>query len=910
MQQLSVAEQPDARKLVEDILKFLGALRRGWRLIALCTVGTLALAAIYLLAVDKPLYQAMAHLLVLQHGGRPIAIDNGATNHSALLQSVDGYSNSLATHMMILRSPAVVGRALKEVDRSEKDPSYERVESVLKKLSVKRPDEEARVLEITYRSESYDEAGQVLNEVIKSYDQFLKENYQQNTKEVLELINKARADMQVELKQLENDYLQFRKEKAGGATVGEGRSFIARRLDQWDQTINKAVIRSIQLKSQLELGRKLAENGADVGSIALGLNQLGGLGGEVAASPVLLERGGVPGEPLARLEAELREAESRRETVELLVEHLRAQLASAVPPQGTDSEETVRAFYAEPDVAALHEQLSDARANYDAFKRRSRRVSDPSVVEVARQVKQLEAELATLWRQRKSSLATRLGGAGSAQLLKAQSELVALRAIESALRERLDRVKAERVGSLRQELEGLVKQHGPKHPKVDEALGQIARIEAKTGDASTNPMQHQTRALLASIEQGLKSVGEIRQEIERRFNQDLTESKKAEVDTLEEMNLRNQLERQRALFFSVVDQLKQAQLVSDFGTVTAQRLNLAVIPTRTPVVLILLAALIVGFGLGAAAVYVVDLVDARLHSVPEIRQLLGLRVLGQIIQLPRERPSVETVGILCHAEPQSILAESYKSIRTGIDLLRRNWHGQVILVTSSQSGEGKSMTSSNLAISLAQSGRKVLLVDADLRHPSLHHIYPIHCEKGLTQVLAERQPLDRTVQSTPIENLDLLAAGPGAPNPAELLASQRLVTFVEETRQAYDMVVIDSSPLLAVTDASLIAAVSDGIVLVVRESLTRRHDAEQTIELLGTLGTQVLGVVVNGVKPARLGYRYGYPNGSNGRRSERGVEVPADDEPPEPASDTAGLPVLTTDRDAHDQPGISGDPMS
>jgi capsular exopolysaccharide synthesis family protein len=304
-------------------------------------------------------------------------------------------------------------------------------------------------------------------------------------------------------------------------------------------------------------------------------------------------------------------------------------------------------------------------------------------------------------------------------------------------------------------------------------------------------------------------------------------------------------------------------------------------------------------------VYFADLVDARIHSVPEIRRLMRLRVLGQIVQMPRELQDADAVGILCHAEPGSGLAESYKSIRTGIDLLRRNWNGRVLLVTSPQPGEGKSITSSNLAISLAQSGRKVLLVDADLRNPSQHHTHGLHRRTGLTQVLADRLPFRRAVQPTPIENLDLLAAGPDTPNPAELLATQRLITLVEETRQAYEIVVIDSSPLLAVTDPSLIAAVSDGIVLVVRASVTRRHAAEQTLELLGTLGTTVLGVVVNGVKPGRLGYGHGYSNGYYGRTRRR---TPADDEPLEPASGTAGLPTLTADRDAHDPAGGSGDP--
>jgi Mrp family chromosome partitioning ATPase len=168
-------------------------------------------------------------------------------------------------------------------------------------------------------------------------------------------------------------------------------------------------------------------------------------------------------------------------------------------------------------------------------------------------------------------------------------------------------------------------------------------------------------------------------------------------------------------------------------------------------------------------------------------------------------------------------------------------------------------------------------------------------------------PSYHAVQATEVENLDLLAAGPDARHPAELLATRRLVTLVEEVRQAYEIVVIDSSPLLAVTDPSLVAAVSDGIVVVVRASVTRRPEAEQALELLGTLGTTVLGIVINGVKPGSLSYRYRYPYGRTDASSDEG---PADDELPEPAAGTAGLAVPRTVRDAHDPADGSGDSMS
>ena len=546
-----------------------------------------------------------------------------------------------------------------------------------------------------------------------------------------------------------------------------------------------------------------------------------------------------------------------------MLEHLRAEHAKAVSSAQLSDAELVPEFYAEPEVAERAADLKDAKDRFNETRRISRRTDEASLVALGKRIKELEAELGRMWQRRKPRLQARLAGAGDDQAIrKAASEVMALRAKEAALGEQLDQFKAQRLLELEAKHDRLVKQHGPRHAKVQEAREQIARLNGDVNEAPADPRQAQAAALLKSIEQGLKSVEGMRAEVEQRFQHDLAESNKSEIGQLGESNLRNNLERQRILFYSVVDQLKQAQFVSDFGSVTAQVLDPPAATENWPSVpLVLIAALVLGCGLGAGTVYVVDLVDSRVHSVPEIRRLMRLRVLGQIMQLPHEQQGAVAVGILCHAEPRSGLAESYKSIRTGIDLLRRNWNGQVLLVTSPQSGEGKSITASNLAISLAQSGRKVLLVDADLRHPSLHHIHGLHRRTGLTHVLADRLPLRRAVQPTLIENLELLAAGPDAPNPAELLATQRLVTFVEETRQAYEIVVIDSSPLLAVADSSLIAAVSDGIVLVVRASVTRRIEAEQTLELLGIVGTTVLGVVINGVKPGRLRYRYRYPYG-------------------------------------------------
>jgi capsular exopolysaccharide synthesis family protein len=350
----------------------------------------------------------------------------------------------------------------------------------------------------------------------------------------------------------------------------------------------------------------------------------------------------------------------------------------------------------------------------------------------------------------------------------------------------------------------------------------------------------------------------MRTEIEERFRTDLSESKKTENDLFTKSNLRNNFERQRVLFNSVVDQLKQAQLVSDYGSVNAQVLNPPVPTEKWPsVVFALFAALLLGIGLGSGVAFVAGLLDARVRLLSEIREILNLRVLGVLPQLTSEQLGDEIApGLIGHLTPRSLWAESCKSIRTSLDLVPRSLDARVLLVTSPQSGDGKSTAASNMAICLAHAGPRVLLIDADLRRPNQHLIHGVRQSPGFTHVLKDVLPYHRVVQRTPVDNLDILAAGPEVANPAELLASPRLASLVEELRTRCDVIVFDSSPLLAVTDASILATVVDGITLIVRVSATRRHELERTVELT-THGTPVLGTVVNGLVREQFGNGYG-----------------------------------------------------
>jgi len=540
MQKLPSTVQTDSRKLVEDLYDFLGTIVQGWRLIAVCVGITLALAVIYLARV-KPVYQASARLLVLQHGGQPLTVVNGASNHDNLFQSVDGYSNSLTTHIMIIRSPLIVGRSLAAAGLNELSTG-----SVIAGLSVKLPDPAARVLELSYKAGSRDEAVGVVDSVIKSYDLFLQENYQKNSNEVLGLITKARDELSADLKRLEKEYLEYRQKNTANPSGGEGKSFIARRLDQWDLAVSQAMLRSLQLNSQLELGRNLAEDGASVDMITSALGHLNG----TPATPGTADPGAATSLSYERLEAQLGETEFQRQTGESLLEHLRAEHAKAVSSAQVSEAELVREFYAEPEVAERAADLKDAKDRFNEARRVSRPASDPSLVALGKRIKDLEAELGRMWQQRKAGLQARLAGAGDDQAIRqAASEVMTLRAKKAALGEQLEQFKAQRLLELQAKHDRLVKQHGPEHAKVQEVREQIARLKGDANEAPADPRQSQAAALLKSIEQGLKSVEGMRAEVEQRFQNDLAESNKSEIVQLAESNLRNNLERQRALFY-------------------------------------------------------------------------------------------------------------------------------------------------------------------------------------------------------------------------------------------------------------------------------------------------------------------------------------------------------------------------
>lgn len=208
--------------------------------------------------------------------------------------------------------------------------------------------------------------------------------------------------------------------------------------------------------------------------------------------------------------------------------------------------------------------------------------------------------------------------------------------------------------------------------------------------------------------------------------------------------------------------------------------------------------------------------------------------------------------------PKSPISEQYRTIRTNLQFASVDEELRSILITSSGPAEGKSSTTANLAVVYAQQGKRVLLIDADLRKPTMHYTFRLDNLRGLSNVLVGENTLEEVVNQTDVETLDVMTCGPIPPNPSELLASRKMETLLKEAKLSYDMVIFDTPPVLAVTDAQILANIVDGTVLVVRSGKTEIEASQKSKEALAPAKAKLLGVVLNGREKTASNYYYYY----------------------------------------------------
>lgn len=197
-------------------------------------------------------------------------------------------------------------------------------------------------------------------------------------------------------------------------------------------------------------------------------------------------------------------------------------------------------------------------------------------------------------------------------------------------------------------------------------------------------------------------------------------------------------------------------------------------------------------------------------------------------------------------DPKSVISEAIRSLRTNIQFANIDKNIKLILLTSTFQREGKSTVSSNLAYSIAESGKKTLIIDCDMRKPVLHKVFSVPNVKGLTNILMEESELSETIYKMQGEdNLSVLTSGPIPPNPAELLGSKKMKDFLKSLKDRYDMILIDSPPISLVTDAAIVSTLSDATILVIEAGGTHIEAAQHSVEVLKKVNSRILGVVLN-----------------------------------------------------------------
>lgn len=389
----------------------------------------------------------------------------------------------------------------------------------------------------------------------------------------------------------------------------------------------------------------------------------------------------------------------------------------------------------------------------------------------------------------------------------------------------------------------------------------------------SNPEDAERQAFISDQLDRLQSqINQSESEIERLQEQlgDLTSAREIQ-DTQNQINsLQTALSELRSNYNGLLSNTQQGA-VNTLAIIEPASLPRQPIGPNKPATILLAGA--IGFVLAASAAYVIEFFDDTIKNTQEIEDMLSVPILGRIGEIPEGNFSWRYVA----QEPRSPLADEFRVLRTNIDFMNSTKPHKIILVTSANLGEGKSTIASNLASIFAQADRKVILVDADLRRPTLHAWLDKTNPKGLTDIFRERITLWDAITPTNDKNISLITSGPLPPNPTELLASARMDEIIDNLGDMADTIIIDGPPFI-VPDASVLADKVDGIILVVRPRYSRRGLVKAMHDQLQRVHADILGTVINGI-PRGIGefdgyysdYRPRYENKDSGSDSSGGI---------------------------------------
>ncbi len=400
----------------------------------------------------------------------------------------------------------------------------------------------------------------------------------------------------------------------------------------------------------------------------------------------------------------------------------------------------------------------------------------------------------------------------------------------------------------------LSKKYGQKHP-------QMRAIAAELKTLNKRKSQEINRVI-----NSLKNEYQVVMAKEKSLKASLSRQKKESLDLNQKAigysALKREAESVRNMYQVLIKRFKETSLTENMRTGNIRIIDRAETP-KYPVKprkrLNVLLAVIVGLVTGTGLAFFFEYLDNTIKIPDDVKQHLKIPYLGPvpIFEVTTSRkPGNQYAELVTLHSPKSTASESYRGIRTSVLLSSAESAPQVILITSAGPREGKTITAANLAITMAQAGSKVILLDCDMRKPKMHKVFNMPRDRGISNLLVGKGNPESDIINTQISNLDIIPCGPIPPNPSEMLGSARMVSLLDALRKRYTRILIDSPPSTAVTDSVILSKSVDGVILVIRAGETVREFTKNAIGQFQAVGANVLGAVLNCVDMSKDSYYY------------------------------------------------------
>lgn len=397
--------------------------------------------------------------------------------------------------------------------------------------------------------------------------------------------------------------------------------------------------------------------------------------------------------------------------------------------------------------------------------------------------------------------------------------------------------------------------YGEKHPQMLAIESEIETLQKR----KVQEIQRVINSLKNEYRVALARENSVKLALANQKTESLDLNQKA----IEYGVLQREAESAKQMYELLIKRFKETSLTEDMRTGNIRIIDRAETP-RAPVRpkkrLNILLAMVVGLVTGLGLAFFFEYLDNTIKLPEDIKRHLQVPYLGPVPAIAMngvgKEPGQPSAALVTVHSPKSTASEAYRGIRTSILFSSPDKAPQIILVSSAGPLEGKSLTSANLAVTMAQSGGNVVLVDCDMRKPTAHKLFKVSREKGLSSLLVGACPFEEAVIRTEVPNLDAIPCGPIPPNPSELLGSVRMNKLLELLRKKYSRIIIDSPPLTAVTDAVVLAKQADGVLVVVRAGDTPREIIKNGLAQIRSVNARILGVILNGVDMGREGYYY------------------------------------------------------